>query len=101
MIVTTSHPTKARAGAEDSLPRRSGFSVPFSIRLEQQASFTLHLSHKTYPIKAALARDPGQTMMDIAAFNIAASEGRGRGNARHVRADQGKPQEPEHSYLSG
>ncbi len=39
-------------------------------------------------IKAALARDPGQTMKSIGAFSIAATEGRERGNSRHVRAGQ-------------
>ncbi|THV12590.1 hypothetical protein E9677_17785 [Rhizobium rhizophilum] len=45
-------------------------------------------NHRPRParIKAAPSRDPGQTMKNIGAFSIAATEGRESGNSRRVRA---------------
>jgi|GEM_PF-4546892 len=39
-------------------------------------------------IKAALARDPGQTMKNIGAFSIAAAAGRESGNFRYARTGE-------------
>jgi type IV secretory pathway TraG/TraD family ATPase VirD4 len=84
MILLTrgQRPTLARKTCYHSDPVfRTLFDASWSASVSAVASRRARAAR----IKGALARDPGQTMKNIGAFSIAATEGRERGNSRHVR----------------